>query len=182
LSTPTKPSTKVQKKEVNDEVTEKKWDLELLFKLVESMNKKLDKLESIETHLKHVDHDIAELKHSLSYMHDTTEELKLKQTSYDGMLLKNEEKIGSLEKLASTLKEELIDLRARSMRSNLMFSTIYLRKWCQRYWRRSILNSRRWKSKGCTELGKKGWVQCDLLLQNSSALKIRNLSGKTAKS
>ncbi|CAB4006722.1 unc-13-like C [Paramuricea clavata] len=85
------------------------------------MNKKLDKLESIEAHLKHVDHDITELKHSLSYMHDTTEELKLKQTSYDDILLKNEEKIGSLEKLASTLKEELIDLRARSMRSNLMF-------------------------------------------------------------
>ncbi|CAB4002753.1 Hypothetical predicted protein, partial [Paramuricea clavata] len=121
LSSPTKPSTKEQKKEVDDEVVEKKWDLESLFKLVESLNKKLDKLESIEAHLKHVDHDITELKHSLSYMHDTTEELKLKQTSYDDILLKNEEKIGSLEKLASTLKEELIDLRARSMRSNLMF-------------------------------------------------------------
>ncbi|CAB4012466.1 Hypothetical predicted protein [Paramuricea clavata] len=85
------------------------------------MNKKLDKLESIEALLKHVNHDMAELKHSLSCMHDTSEELKLKQISYDGMLLKNEEKIGSLEKLASTLKEELIDLRARSIRSNLMF-------------------------------------------------------------
>ena len=89
LSTPTKPRTKVQKKEVNDEVAKNKWDLESLFKLVESMNKKLDKLESIEAHLKHVDHDITELKHLLSYMHDSTEALKLKHTSYDGMLLKN---------------------------------------------------------------------------------------------
>ncbi|KAK3743027.1 hypothetical protein QZH41_003437 [Actinostola sp. cb2023] len=96
-------------------------DLKSLFELVKRMNKKLDKLESIEAHLQHVDRDIADLKYSLTFAHDTTDEITKKQATHDGLFTELNVKVSYLEKQTSNLKDDLVDLRARNMRNNLLF-------------------------------------------------------------
>ena len=110
-STPRKPSAKV----VNEE------SLSKLFELVTQMNKKLDKLDTIETHLARVDKDIIDLKASYTFVNETTDELRKEQGKHNKLIAALDAKIAKLEVTTTTLKQDVVDLRSRSMRSNLVF-------------------------------------------------------------
>lgn len=114
-STPVKPSAKKGKANDDDES-----DLTKLFELVAQMNKKLDKLDHIEQHLARVDEDIRDLKQSYTFVHNTTDELAKQQKMRDA--LKNiSDKVANIEVQNAKLQQDLIDLRAHSMRCNLLF-------------------------------------------------------------
>ena len=115
-STPVKPSAKKGKANDDDES-----DLTKLFELVAQMNKKLDKLDHIEQHLARVDEDIRDVKQSYTFVHNTTDEL-VKQQKMNRDALKNiSDKVANTEVQNAKLQQDLIDLRARSMRCNLLF-------------------------------------------------------------
>ena len=114
-STPVKPSAKKGKANDDDES-----DLTKLFELVAQMNKKLDKLDHIEQHLARVDEDIRDLKQSYTFVHNTTDEFA-KQQKMNRDALKNSDKVANIEVQNAKLQQDLIDLRARSMRCNLLF-------------------------------------------------------------
>ena len=52
--------------------------------MLAAISKKLEKLDRIEAHLQTVDTDIKELKHSLTFLHDTTSELQKQQEKTRG--------------------------------------------------------------------------------------------------
>ena len=115
-STPLKPSAKMVKVSEESDVSISK-----LFELVSDMNKKLDKLDCIEIHLSRVDKDIADLKESVSFVHGSTDEIKKEQSSQAKLLQDLNEKVMKIEAQAAVLQQNLVDLRARSMRCNLPF-------------------------------------------------------------
>ena len=114
-STPVKPSAKKGKANDDDES-----DLTKLLELGAQMNKKLDKLDHIEQHLAHVDEDIRDVKQSYTFVHNTTDEFA-KQQKMNRDALKNSDKVANIEVQNAKLQQDLIDLRARSMRCNLLF-------------------------------------------------------------
>ena len=91
--------------------------------MLAAMNKKLEKLDSIEAHLQMVDTDIKELKHSLTFLHDTTSELQKQQEKQEEKVKKIEKEIFRMTE-ENTITRELVDIRAYSMRSNLIFYNI----------------------------------------------------------
>ena len=115
-STPVKPSAKQVK--VNDETES---DLKKIYDLIALMNSKLDKLDQIEIHLARVDQDIKDLKHSYTFVNETTDELKRNQMTQDNAIKSLEESINTIKGQNLQLHQELIDVRAHSMRSNLVF-------------------------------------------------------------
>ena len=116
-STPVKPSAKQVK--VNDETES---DLKKIYDLIALMNSKLDKLDQIEIHLARVDQDIKDLKHSYTFVNETADELKRNQITQDNAIIKSlEESITTIKGQNLQLHQEVIDVRAHSMRSNLVF-------------------------------------------------------------
>ena len=115
-STPVKPSAK--KGKANDE---DQTDLTRLFELVAQMNKKVDKLDHIEQHLASVDEDIRDLQQSCTFVHNTTDELAKQQKMNRDALKNISDKVANIEVLNAKLQQDLIDLRASSMRCNLLF-------------------------------------------------------------
>ena len=115
-STPVKPSAKKGKANDDDES-----DLTKLIELVAQMNKKLDKLDHIEQHLARVDEDIRDLKQSYTFVHNTTDELAKQQKMNRDALKNISDKVANIEVQNAKLQQDLIDLRARSMRCNLLF-------------------------------------------------------------
>ena len=115
-STPVKPSAKQVK--VNDETES---DLKKIYDLIALMNSKLDKLDQIEIHLARVDQDIKDLKHSYTFVNETADELKRNQITQDNAIKSLEESITTIKGQNLQLHQEVIDVRAHSMRSNLVF-------------------------------------------------------------
>ena len=115
-STPVKPSAKQVK--VNDETES---DLKKIYDLIALMNSKLDKLDQIEIHLAQVDQDIKDLKHSYTFVNETADELKRNQITQDNAIKSLEESITTIKGQNLQLHQEVIDVRAHSMRSNLVF-------------------------------------------------------------
>lgn len=93
------------------------------------MNSKLDKLDQIDIHLAQVDKDIKDLKHSYTFVNETADELKKKQAVQDSSIKSLEESIANIKAQNLHLHQELVDIRAHSMRTTRC-STIYPR------WRR----------------------------------------------
>ena len=95
-------------------------DLKKLYELVAQMKSKLDKLDNIERHLARVHQDIRDLKQSYTFVNETADELKQSQKEQNETitLLK---KVTRIEALNTKLNQEIIDIRAHSMRSNLVF-------------------------------------------------------------
>ena len=108
-----KPSPKVLK--VNDAEESK---LGKILEEIAQMNRKLDKLDTIEEHLTRVDNDIKELKESYTFVKNTADEL-IKSRNEDSDLIKSlEKKVATIEAHTEKLQSEIVDIRARSMRSN----------------------------------------------------------------
>jgi archaellum component FlaC len=94
-STPTKPSKKEPKMQESNKVS-----LEEIWTVILSMNEKLtklDKLDAIETRLNNIDGEINNLKHSLTYQHDTTTEIQSSQKKQNEQLKKLEERVSKIE-------------------------------------------------------------------------------------
>ncbi|KAK3746094.1 hypothetical protein QZH41_004619 [Actinostola sp. cb2023] len=86
------------------------------------MNQKLDKLDDkFESHLARIDQDIRDLKHSCTYVHETTDELTSKLKVHDDILKDVNERIDKIGEENTKLHEDLLDLRVCSMKSNLVF-------------------------------------------------------------
>ena len=88
------------------------------------MAKKLEKLDHIDAHLHAVDQEIKELKHSLTFLHDTMAEIKNKQDAQEVQLDKLEKEVAEVKGVNAKLEREIVDIRARSMRSNLIFYNV----------------------------------------------------------
>lgn len=92
-----------------------------LWKLLSEINTKLNKLDNIEQHLARVDVEIKELKDSFTFVNDTTDELKEEQKKQNASIKSLEESIARIEARNTDLHRELVDMKSRSMRSNLVF-------------------------------------------------------------
>ena len=64
---------------------------------------------------------IKDLKHSYTFVNETADEMKKKQAVQDSSIKSLEESIASIKAQNQHLHQELIDIRAHSMRSNLVF-------------------------------------------------------------
>ena len=115
-SIPVEPSAK--KGKANDDNVS---DLAKIFELIAQMNKKLDKLEHLDQHLARVDEDIRDLKQSYTFVHNTTNELAKQQKVNSDALKDLNAKVANIEAQNAKLQQDLVDLRACSMRYNLLF-------------------------------------------------------------
>ena len=118
-STPIKPKSKQQKMEILNESE----IVKIIGEMSEKLNK-LDKLDLIETRLNSIDTDIKDLKHSLTYQQEVVAEVQSVQAVQERKLKVIEEKVGRIEEEKAKLAREIIDMRAHSMRSNLIFYNI----------------------------------------------------------
>jgi septal ring factor EnvC (AmiA/AmiB activator) len=83
--------------------------------------KKLDKLDVIEGRMKTLEEDLRDVKTSMKYAHAQITDLK---TSHEITMTFNKEtkdRLDKLEKENADLNNGIIDLKARSMRDNLIF-------------------------------------------------------------
>ena len=119
ISTPIKPKSKQQKMENLNESE----IVKIIGEMSEKLNK-LDKLDLIETRLNSIDTDIKDLKHSLTYQQEVVAEVQSVQAVQESKLKVIEEKVGRIEEEKAKLAREIIDMRAHSMRSNLIFYNI----------------------------------------------------------
>jgi archaellum component FlaC len=97
---------------------------EELFALISSMNeklKKLDKLDIIENRLNTIDNEISELKYSLTYQQETATEIQKEQKEQSNKIAQLESTVAKIEEEKDRLSREIVDIRAHSMRNNLMF-------------------------------------------------------------
>ena len=85
------------------------------------MNNKLDKLDSIERHLARVEQDIKDLKQSYTFVNETANELKHSQKLQNESITTMKEKVTKVEDQNTRSCQEIIYIRAHSMRSNLVF-------------------------------------------------------------
>ena len=112
-STPVKPSAK-QMRIQNDGESD-------IMKILSEINGKLNKLDNIEKHLERVDDETKELKESFTFVNDTTDEIKVEQKKQGTSIKSIEERITRIEARNADLQRELVDMKSRSMRSNLVF-------------------------------------------------------------
>ena len=91
------------------------------WKYWEKSTRKLNKLDNIEKHLELVDDEIKELKESFTFVNDTTDEIKVEQKKQGTSIKSIEERITRIEARNADLQRELVDMKSRSMRSNLVF-------------------------------------------------------------
>ena len=92
-----------------------------IMKILSEINAKLNKLDNIEKHLPRVDDEIKELKESFTFVNDTTDDIKDEQNKQRASIKRLEESIEKIEARNADLQRELVDMKARSMRSNLVF-------------------------------------------------------------
>ena len=112
-STPIKPSTKQMRIQSDGESD--------IMQISSEINTKLNKLDSIEKHLARVDDEIKELIASFTFVNDTTDEINVEQNKQGTSTKSLEESIARIEARNVNLQRELMDMKSRSMPSNLVF-------------------------------------------------------------
>jgi hypothetical protein len=106
--------------ENNDQNTK----IEEIYAMMKTMMKKLDTLEHIEKRIKAVEQDVKDLKTSLEYAHLEVVDIKKEFEENKEVILEVQTKIQNLEETNRKLQDNIIDLKARSMRDNLLFFNI----------------------------------------------------------
>jgi len=122
-STPMKPATKQAKVDNEDSEMDISDFKEILLSVHEKL-KKLDKLDAIERRLDVMDTDIRDIKHSLDYQYESMEDMRHSQTNVDNRLKDIEDKFEDVLKIKTKLEAEIVDVKARSMRNNLLFFNV----------------------------------------------------------
>jgi chromosome segregation ATPase len=118
-----------------------KIKLEDIHEMMTMVMKRLDKLDVIEDKLKTFEHDIKEVKRSVEFAHADIDDLKTDNQTHKATTEEKKQRLQHLEKENIILRNSVIDLKARSMRDNLIFS-IYpkrtkkiQRKLFMRFWK-----------------------------------------------
>jgi DNA repair ATPase RecN len=106
--------------ENNDQNTK----IEEIYAMMKTMMKKLDTLEHIEKRIKAVEQDVKDLKTSLEYGHLEVVDMKKEFEENKEVILEVQTKIKNLEETNRKLQDNITDLKARSMRDNLLFFNI----------------------------------------------------------
>ena len=111
-STPTKKEPKMQESN--------RVSLEEIWTVISSMNEKLtklDKLDAMETRLNNIDGEINNLKHSLTYQHDTTTEIQSSQKKQNEQIKKLEERVSKIEEEKEKMNREIVNIKACSIKA-----------------------------------------------------------------
>ena len=126
-STPKKTVQKQSKqsKDNRNETKEKEEpNLQDLYNMMKIMMTKLDKLDDIQERMESMDNDLKSVKQSLEYTQAEVSDLKTENDLRKDIDKRMAERIEILEKDNERLNNSVIDLRARSMRDNLVFYNI----------------------------------------------------------
>ena len=133
-STPTKPVRSKNSKSnceenITDESeTDKTINLKSIHDMMKAMMKammqKLEKLDSIDTRVKTVEKDLKSVKESIEFAHAEIKDLKKESETRKQTDEATKQRIEKLEKENEILNKSIIDLKARSMRDNLLFYNI----------------------------------------------------------
>ncbi len=92
--------------------------------MMKAMMKKLEKLDSIDTRVKTVENDLKSVKESIEFAHAEIKDLKKESETRKQTDEATKQRIEKLEKENEILNRSVIDLKARSMRDNLLFYNI----------------------------------------------------------
>ena len=95
--------------------------LEDLYEIISDMSKKLDKLDIIQENMQAIEQDLKEVKKSIEYAHKEIDDRKKENVRKAQVEKESTERIQKLEADNAALMNSVIDLKARSMRDNLLF-------------------------------------------------------------
>ena len=115
---------KTSKKAMTTENPEEISKIDELYTMMKSVMAKLETLDLINERILSVEQNVKSLTKSIEFAHaevtDLKEEMKQRKRTEE----KNETRIGELEESNKRLQETVVDLKARSMRDNLLFHNI----------------------------------------------------------
>jgi hypothetical protein len=114
---------------MEDKSTEKEMNKNLgsevklqdIFELISGMSKKMDKLDIIQENMENIQTELKEVRKSIEYAHSEIDDLKKENEKKAQVQRETTERINKLEADNITLLNSVIDLKARSMRDNLLF-------------------------------------------------------------
>ena len=95
-----------------------------MFDMIKAVMAKLDTLDEIKQRIVHVERELLEMKNSIEFAHAEVKELKEEVVETKRSDQENKEKIRALEEANQHLLDSVIDLKARSMRDNLLFYNV----------------------------------------------------------
>ena len=98
----------------NAKKEERNGEMKQIYSMFETVMKKLEKLDNIET-------DVKEIKKSLEFAHTEIDDLKKENESKKVNQAKTEERVETLERERNALHDKVIDLQARSMCASYCF-------------------------------------------------------------
>jgi tRNA threonylcarbamoyladenosine modification (KEOPS) complex Pcc1 subunit len=115
---------KTSKKAMTTENPEEISKIDELYTMMKSVMAKLETLDLINERILSVEQNVKSLTKSIEFSHaevtDLKEEMKQRKRTEEN----NETRIGELEESNKRLQETVVDLKARSMRDNLLFHNI----------------------------------------------------------
>ena len=114
-----------QNKKMEDKSAEKEMsnnlESEVIFELISGMSKKMDKLDIIQENMENIQTELKEVRKSIEYAHSEIDDLKKENKEKAQVQRETTERINKLETDNIALLNSVIDLKARSMRDNLLF-------------------------------------------------------------
>jgi tRNA threonylcarbamoyladenosine modification (KEOPS) complex Pcc1 subunit len=117
-STPSKSPGKSEEKRLDNE------KLDEIYEMIRTVMAKLDTLDEIKNRIVCVEQDFKQMKSSLEFAHAEVEDLKEQITNAKNSEEENRNRIVELEEANLRLHESVVDLKARSMRDNLLFFNV----------------------------------------------------------
>ena len=95
-----------------------------MFDMIKAVMAKLDTLDEIKQRIVCIERELIEMKNSIEFAHAEVKELKEEVAETKRSDQENKEKIRALEEANQHLLDSVIDLKARSMRDNLLFYNV----------------------------------------------------------
>jgi chromosome segregation ATPase len=127
LNTPIKPvKSKIPKRndtpiKMNKENEDEPIDLRQIHDMFQGIMTKLEKLDTIETKVKCIEDDLKEIESSVEYAHAEITDLKKDNVTMKTETKEMKRRLENVEQQCASMNNSLIDLKARSMRDNLIF-------------------------------------------------------------
>ncbi|CAB4015719.1 Hypothetical predicted protein [Paramuricea clavata] len=114
--------TNVAKK--NDKKEQDMNKLDKIFKMMKSMMVKLETLDEIKERILCVEKDVKQMKDSIEFVHAEINHMKNEVEKTKRSDEENKREIRELDDTNRRLQESVVDLKARSMRDNLLFFNV----------------------------------------------------------
>ncbi|CAB4044117.1 unc-13-like C, partial [Paramuricea clavata] len=112
---------KNEKNDVEESNNEKEIELKDIYEMMQSMMTRLNKLDSIESRVMTFEEELRDMRASIEYAHGDIKELKDESEARKKSENLAKQKLEKLEKENELLSKSIVDLKARSMRDNLIF-------------------------------------------------------------